>query len=257
MIMIGIVLIFSGRYLIRLGHDFSAEILKNLIKVETDGRYAIDFEEIKLSIRDKKLIIDKLSLVPIQRDEVDSGAVSYEVSIDKVVIHLESLKSIYLNRELSIDSVRIIDPSLKMLTNGRMGGGSFSTQTGDLYNLINDQLSVLRIGKFRVENADLKHEPSQFQLQDIAFSINDLLLDSGLVDDKVFYSNNIVLEINKQRLLLPDSVHEIGFEKFLLSTKDSVLRFKKVFIRPTKESGVTFKGKNDINVYDVNIPMLE
>ena len=72
----------------------------------------------------------------------------------------------------------------------------------------------------------------------------------------VFFSSPIVLEIKDQVMLLPDSIHEEGFEKFLLSTSDSILRFQGAFVRPTESSGVSFSQQNDMNVYDVKIPNL-
>ena len=256
MILSLLVLVFSGRYLIRLGHEISTEVLKNLIQVETEGRYEIDFQELTLSVGKKKISISGLSLMPILSQDQYSGTI-YEIGIDSVIVHLESLRSIYLDRTLAIDSVRIIDPRLRLINStGHADSSNFSLQTGNLYQVISDQLAILRIDKFHVENGNLAHSPSNFSLTGFDFSINGLLMDSIRHKDRLFYSTQIVLEINNQKMLLPDSVHEVGFEKFLLSTADSVLRFRNAFIRPTDSSGVSYYQKNEINVYDIKVPEL-
>ena len=257
LIIIGIVLVFTGRYLIRLGHELSTEILKNLIKVETNGLYAIDFNNVSLDLREKKLVIDSLILQPTNARETYQKTI-YDVHIEKVLIHLKSIHSIYLKRELMVDSVRIIDPSLK-LTNpiARQDSSNFSAQTGDLYQAIDNQLSILKIDKFRIENANIEHQPSNFRLHDIQFSVNELLMDSTGLNGRIFYSNKITLELNEQKLMLPDSIHEVGFEKFLLSTSDSVLRFTNAFVRPIDTANVSFYQQNEFNVYDITLPSIE
>lgn len=249
-------LVFTGRYLVKMGHEISIEVLKNLIQVETEGNYEIDFDEVTLSIRKKKLAISGLTLLPIPpKDQFEKTI--YEVRVDSVLINLESLSSIYFKRELAIDSIRIIDPSIRLTNPDKPSDKlNFSLQTGNLYQLITDQLAILRIGKFHIKNADLTHAPSNFNLSGFDFSMDGLLMDSLVHEDRVFFSTHIVLEINDQVMLLPDSIHEVGFEKFLLSTSDSVLRFQQAFIRPSKSSGISFHEENDINVYDVSIPNL-
>ncbi len=251
-----IVLVFTGRYLLRLGHEISVEVLKNVIQVETAGNYQIDFEEVTLNIRDKKLALSGLTLVPII-PKSEFNKTIYEVDIDSVVIHLESLSSIYLERELAIDSVRIIDPAVSLANPDQSTDSlNFSLQTGNLYHIITDQLAVLSIGKFHVENGDLSHSPSNFQLAGFHLEMDGLLMDSVRQRNRVFFSTDITLEINDQVMLLPDSIHEVGFEKFLLSTKDSVLRFQNAYLRPSSVSGYSFLGDNDLNIYDIQVPIL-
>ena len=243
--------------ILNLGHVFAEEILDELVKRQSNDFYSLVFADLDVDLLERKITVRKLFLQP------DSSKISketglktiYEIELAELVINIKSLYKFYVQRQLEIESMRIVDPEIRMQRIGERKTTSFSFETGNLYKAISDYLTVLKVDYFRMEDGDLEYNTGQFSVGNIDFMVQNLLLDSAVRND-VFYSETIFLEIQNQKYFLPDSIHEIEFERFVLSTEDSILRFDNLSIHPTKESGIQFEGENSVNVYDIHIPSL-
>ncbi len=243
---------------LKLGRYYSSHILYQLVKRETNGYYQLSFEELDFDLWEKVISVDKLLLNPDSTKDFDSKSFNhlYALELSGLLINLESISSIYLDRELVIKNVRIIDPKINMVRNENAPPQSFSFQTGNLYKEISDYLKVLRIDYFKAQNGVFEHFPSRFSLGNIDFFIMNLLMDSTSRPDQRFFSENIELEIRDQTFCLDDSIHQVTFDRFLLSTADSVLSFENLVINPDSLSLLNFEDSSDYVVYDITIPQL-
>lgn len=242
-----------------LGTRFVGQILNEVINRETKGLYALNFESVDFEIFDKKVVLSELELRMDSAKDVSDleQRTFYEIGIRELVIELESIVPIYLDRELVISNVKVVDPHIDMYrADGKKVESEFSFEAGNLYKVISDYLKVLKIDYFRIQDGALNYDEDQFMLGNINFQVKDLSMDSASRNNRVFYSETIDLEINNQQFNLPDSVHEVVFDKFILSTSDSVLSFQNLMVRPKAGTGVTFEGHNDINVYEIHVPEL-
>ncbi len=251
-------LIFGLYTVLNLGQVFAEEILGELVSRQTKGYYALNFDDIKVDILEREIKVENLYL---QADSVKISAETglntvYEIQLSELIINLKSILKFYFQKKLEIQSMRIVDPEIRMQRIGeRETSTSFSFETGNLYKAISDYLTVLKVDYFRIQDGDLSYNEDQFSMGNIDFQIQNLLLDSVVRND-VFYSETIFLEIQNQKFFLPDSIHEIEFDRFVLSTQDSILRFENLSIHPTPNSGVSFTDNNQVNVYDIHIPEL-
>ncbi len=241
-----------------IGKMFASDILNELVVRETKGYYQLDFKELKLNPFKKRITVNDLVLRPDEsKNFAELGLTNlYEIELGQLVIDFESIYGFYFDKELDISNVRIVDPYINMVKLKASKGTKFSMEAGDLYQAISDYLEVLKIDYFHIQDGALDYSQNDFSLGNIDFVVQNLLMDSTNRQNKVFYSESIELEVRNQKFNLPDGIHTIMFESFLLSTKDSVLRFKNFQLVPSPESGVTFEGDNEVNVYNIQVPEL-
>lgn len=240
------------------GKFFAEDILNQIVQKETNGVYQLNFETVDVDLLEKQIRVNNLVLrLDSTRDitVLDANNI-YEISLETLIIDLESIFPFYFDKELVITNVRVVDPEIEMVSLKSDNKTAFSLEAGNMYQAISDYLKVLKIDYFRIQDGELNYDNNKFSLGSINFKINDLKLDSVTRSDKVFYSENIELEVKNQHFLMPDSVHEITFDRFLLSTRDSILVFENLRINPLPRSSVDFEGDNDINVYEIEVPKL-
>lgn len=242
-----------------VGKRFAGEILNEVIKRETNGFYGLTFQSIDFDILNRRFKVNELILTVDTTKDLESLGIrnAYDVSLQELIIDLESLGEFYLNKELLMKNVQVIDPDIQMVPIGPpQKKETFSFQAGNMYQAISDYLKVLKIDYFRIQEGKLEYGGNQFTLGNIDFLVRNLLMDSVSRSNNVFYSETIRLEVSNQKFHLPDSIHEVTFDRFLLSTKDSILSFENLRVRPTEISGVQFAGENEFNVYDIHVPKL-
>lgn len=259
------ILIFSIGFIVndqlrKMGNRISGEYLQELISKESKGLYQIDFEEIDLNILRKSIYINNLTLTatPENREDSINAKNIYEAQVAEVNISLESVIRIYTNKELVVDGIEVIDPKLFMTkVNPEKEPLKFGRETGELYEIISEYLDLLHVNYLKVRSGTVNHSPSNFRLKSIDFSVEDFTVSQNQKKKKIFYSEAINLGVDQQAILLPDSIHELSFEGFELSTKDSILNFNnfKIRARDDVDAVDVFKNQNQ-NVYDIDIPTL-
>jgi hypothetical protein len=247
-----------GATLFFVGKNYAGSILNEVIKRETNGFYQLEFESIDFNFLEKRINVNNLALRVDSTKDMSTLGVNniYEIQLSELIIDLESIWAIYLEKELMIKSVRVMDPDIDMLSLDRNEKRDFSFEAGNMYQAISDYLKVLKIDYFRIQDGELQYGGNEFSLGSINFLVKNLVMDSTSHANKVFYSESIELEIRNQKFHLPDSIHEVTFDKFVLSTQDSILSFENLRVRPLASSGITFEGQNDLNVYDIHVPKL-
>ncbi|WP_221406763.1 hypothetical protein [Ekhidna lutea] len=247
-----------GATLFFVGKSYAGTILNEVIKRETNGFYQIKFESLDFDAFESRIKVNNLHLQADSTHDFSKLGLNniYEIHLAELVIDLESIYELYLDKELIIKSVRVVDPDIDMVSLETDKRTKFSFEAGNMYKAISDYLKVLKIDYFRIQDGDLQYDGDQFALGEIDFLVKNLLMDSTARKNQVFYSEQIQLEIRNQHFHLPDSIHQITFDKFILSTADSILTFENLRVQPLASSGVTFEGQNDVNVYDIHVPKL-
>ncbi|WMN11288.1 hypothetical protein QYS49_37840 [Marivirga salinae] len=260
------ILIISVGYIVndqlkKMGNRISGEYLQELITKESKGLYQFNYEEIDLNILRKSIEIRNIKLIatPKNREDSINSKNIYEAQVGEVKISLESVLRIYTDKELVVDGIEVIDPLLFMTKiNPEKKPLKFGRETGELYDVISQYLELLQINYLKVRSGTVDHSPSNFRLKAIDFNIENFEVSQKTKRKKIFYSEAINLGVNQQSILLPDSIHELSFDGFELSTKDSILNFNnfKINARDDIDPEKVFQKENQ-NVYDIDIPTLE
>ncbi|WP_420316204.1 hypothetical protein [Ekhidna sp.] len=259
-LLLGILLILGGAFtsIFFLGKYYAGDILNTVIKRETNGFYQLNFESLDLDLLESRITLKSLRLQADSTQDFSALGLNniYEIQLEELIIDLESVYALYMDKELIIKNVRVVDPNIDMVTLENSKQTKFSFEAGNMYRAISDYLKVLKIDYFRIQDGELQYDGDQFALGKIDFIVKNLVMDSVSRKNKVFYSEEIELEIRNQLFHLPDSIHEITFDKFVLSTSDSILSFENLRVQPMASSNVTFEGQNEVNVYEIHVPKL-
>jgi hypothetical protein len=260
------ILILSVGYIVndqlrKLGNRISGEYLQELITKQSKGLYQFNYEEIDLNIFKKYIKIKNIALhaTPKNREDTINAKNIYEAKVSQVNISLESVFRIYTEKELVVDGIEVVDPLLFMTKiNPEKKPLKFGRETGELYDVISEYLNLLQINYLRVKSGTVDHSPSNFRMKAIDFNVESFKVSQDRKKKKIFYSEAINLGVSQQSILLPDSIHELSFEGFELSTKDSILNFNKLKITARKDidANKVFEKENQ-NIYDIDIPTLE
>ncbi|MEQ9009237.1 MAG: hypothetical protein RLP12_15240, partial [Ekhidna sp.] len=169
-----------GAAIFFVGKNYAATILNEVIKRETNGFYQLDFESIDFKLLDKRINVHKLALRVDSTKDMSSLGINniYEISLDELIIDLESIWAIYLEKELVIKSVRVVDPDIDMVSLNNGQKRDFSFEAGNMYRAISDYLKVLKIDYFRIQDGELKYGGNEFSLGSINFLVKNLVMDS-------------------------------------------------------------------------------
>lgn len=247
--------------------ELAGRLLREVVERESKGYYTVTFNKAELSLLKANIEIDDFRLVP-HPEAADSTMPinTFEVIIPQVTLTLENIFSILFYKELTIKSVRIVDPEIAMLrTNEPKERRPFSLEAGDLYSLVSQYLKLFKIeyfqiadGAFNYDKPSMMEDTSAFAISKLNFEARNFQLDSASETLKrVFYTDEIELVINDQSLFLPDGVHQFSFGKLHLSTADQLVRFEKIRVAPRTDLDVSFYENPDlINIYDITIPSL-
>ncbi len=254
-----VILLTAGFFvLISYGSEIAGGILKDLVAKQTDNKYALDFSEIKISAVDKEIIIHNLNLTKDINIDTDTSKQVYKIQVPKVELGLASLASIYFSRELNFTSIKIHDPEIMIKKFESTGEKtSFSLETGTLYNSISDYLTLFRIQNFNIDNASInfiknsKKSPIDVLVDQIDFTVSDFLLDSAASDTtKFLYADKIELIISNQVFDLADSIHQVTFDEFHISTGTGDILFKNLKLTPKENIDVN----NIPSYFNIKIP---
>ncbi len=237
------------------------EILKNQVKTQTDGQYVLDYSSLKISVLSKQVEISNLKLTKKSETQTTlSNEDVYHISVPKIEIGLASIISIYYGKELKITGIRVYDPSIKVTKLDASGSKStLSWESGSIYKSISNYLSSFSIDQLDIKNASVQYQnksklpPLNILINQIDFSISNFLIDSTASDSVNFlYTDNIELIISSQTFPLADSIHNISFESFHISTKTGNILFKNLELKPKSELNTDLLP----DFMDISIPAL-
>ena len=241
-------------FLFTYGSAISGEILKKLVLEQSQDTYELGYDEVDISLVNKRLDITNLTLLPNTEKTPDSLSHLYEVRVPHLSITLTSIMGIYTRKELLFKNIAITNPAIKMI---RINTGkkreTFSMETGDLYQLINSYLLKFSIDSLGVKSASVHYQPlmkDQFGilLKDIDFQVQSLMIDSTRSKNFLF-TENINLILTNQHFNLADSLHYIAFDEFSLSTRSQDILFKNLRLKERADRpDAEIRGLNHYNI---------
>lgn len=204
-----------------------------------DSIHTLNAKIITYSLKKAQIEADNIELKPISQSA--SMHSKYQVLIPKAIIKSSDIRQFYKNKIIPIDSVVLTDAKIKYWP------GLTKTQVTldkimdfELYPLIENEFTSIRIANFKLNNAQLtlyKNQTanvSEQELKNIHINLEDFLLDSVSSQDssRIFYSKNIDFSASGYKLTLGDNIHRIKAEVLNLSTKRKSVFIKNIEIFP-------------------------
>ena len=113
---------------------------------------------------------------------------------------------------------------------------------GKVYNSIQDALKVLQVNHFQIDDGNFslinKVQPGQLPLHisNIHFHIDNLQVDTARLtgQEKLLFSDNVVLRSNDQDIVFPDGRHRLSFSSFRINLRNKIVEFDSCTIAATR-----------------------
>ncbi|UTW63974.1 hypothetical protein KFE98_07490 [bacterium SCSIO 12741] len=228
------------------------EILTDMVDEQTQGKYHLRYKKLRFNIFTQTLRLydfhyypkDTTSLVDFDTSLV-KNQFHYGISVEELELKLDREWEIFLNNQLDIKSATIKQPTIKVL-NKRVKKTEIkiAKMSGDLYRVVTQYLNVFKLRDVAVEDAKMayylqtKDFHKVFRFNSFSFRIRDFEVSENIMDEdeKLMFTEDFELNSKGQTFLLPDSIHQMSFSRFFLSTTDRKLEFYNFKIEPVVDS---------------------
>jgi len=211
-------------------------IIEDLVESRSKGKINLKIEKLRFGYFSNKIEIDKAVFV---NTDTSASSRSYRFSIDKLKMKGKGLIPLLFSKELLIDTLSLSNPVIEVNRiketdiAGERKDISIPEEMGKIYSSIQDAIEVLQVKKFKLENATFilanKAEPGQkpVYISNLQLDIDNLKVDSSRarVNEKVFFSDNIVLKTNNQDITFPNGRHKLSFRSFRINLKNKLVEF--------------------------------
>ncbi|MDP2339263.1 MAG: hypothetical protein Q8N05_22950 [Bacteroidota bacterium] len=218
-----------------------------------DSTHVLSAESVTYSMKRSFIEAQNIELKPVSPDLSIKNR--YHIFVPQAKLTSTHINEFYRNKAIPIDSMILTDAKIEYWPGEKRLKVKLKTMKDlDLYELIKDELSSVRIQNFKLKNAQVKlfktqtDTASQQELKNITINLEDFLLDSVSLQDtsRIFYSKNIDLSAFQYELTLGDNIHRIKVGNLDLSTRKKSVFVKNIQLYPLKTGNNTINHKNTI-----------
>ncbi len=186
---------------------------------------------IKFGFLDFDTKTSQLELCDLFVEDLRKNPKSASVNLQVPALHLqaENFVNALFYQKLKILTLDIQQPAITIRVPDSVPPDSKKIDAHNLFPEISGFLKELSVSDLRINGANINFGrfdgifASQVSTPDISVVVTDFLLNKNahLKKEKLFYSSAIEINAVNLAMLAPDSVHQLFFDKFSISTKDS------------------------------------
>ena len=232
----------------------------------SDGVHVLEAEEVHVSTSSSSITGKKLWLLPsmapdsIKNDEKEEF---YDIYIPKMQISGADIYKAYFDKVFNIAQVNLEEPEIRFITRKKFTDIEADSVSRNLYSLSSAYLDRISVDSFKIEEGKFaitqrinQHHP-HILANKISVAIGQFLVDSASSrnEQKIFYADNLNVDIGKYTMELADSIHVLTAEKVEFSTLDKTAIATTVSLRPLPEKEALAKRKGE-ELYDISVPQL-
>jgi len=254
---------------------FATPLLKNYlqekVKQETKGLFSIDFDKISIEIGFRLVSLENFKMISdstVYKNLIIENKVKaalYNISCSSIELRGTSVFKLFYRQELKIKELKLNNPIVelkKLPKKDDVKKRDFVHE--DLFPAISPYLNEISIktislnnGKFNL-NIDKDSTKKTTHVGFISVKLIDFLLNKNqyLKKEKLFYSEDINIQINDYKIKLSDNIHYLFADNIFLSTKKSLLRAELVGVNPISNSK-QYLNKLEHNYYRLNASLIE
>lgn len=212
-------------------------IIEDLVESRSKGRLKMKLEKFRFSWFSRK--VELTNAVIYTADSVNA-VTAYRFQVQHIKLSVQKIWPIIFDKKLLIDSLNLEQPEINVTRLKRLPTDTISKkevsipeELGKIYTSIQDALQALKVNRFQIDNAKFtllnKIRPGQLPLSisNIHFHIDNLSVDTGILkgNEKLFFSDNVVLNARNQDIVFPDGRHRLAFSNFRINLKQQLVEF--------------------------------
>jgi len=222
-------------------------IIEDMVSSQSNGKLKLKIGKLHFNYFSKKIELEKS--VFYSTDTL-TGSTAYRFTADKIKIQATAILPIVFKKRLLIDSLTLLSPHIMVTRlraidksgNKDLKDVSIPEEMGKVYKSIQDALQVLEVKRFQIDNGTFtlanKITPNQLPItiSNLHFHIDNLKVNGDTLtgNEKLLFSENIVLKSHDQNILFPDGRHRLSFSKFNINLQRKLVEFDSCTIAATR-----------------------
>lgn len=222
----------------------AAIILEKIVQQVSKGKYTLQTGSVKFGYFPESIHATAINIQPA----IDSfSRKNYQITIDTLHVKIRSIWPLLFKRTIDIEDISLVNPSLVII--GKSSSAKSERKEFNLHeNLFTIQqemqklISVLRMGKFRMDNLSLKiyDDTGKYFLVDRVFlHIENLIVKSpdSARTANFDFSADIHFWLDKPNLIYPDSNLSVSLDNLDWNTKYRILYLENIGFSWRKQKG--------------------
>lgn len=247
-------------YLSRNWKPLVEEQLQELIKSSTDSLYTLTYDELdmaialgNLTLKNAVLRADTLVYAHMESAETAPDNL-YDIEVKELKVKRFGILDILRNRTLSIRSITLTDPNIKLATKYHAYNDTLSTPKPkkSLYESVKNVFHAIHIGQVDIENAAFHYskvgkdkQQTAFGLDSLRIQIADIQVDENSHTDttRLYYTKRIEAFVPgfKHPLSTPSGDYTANFEALQVNTEAQTVLLTRASYKPTLEKAAFYK----------------
>ncbi len=201
-------------------------ILPSLVRDLSDGNYTMTANKLRFNYLNPSITLSGISFRPVTNN-LDQ---TYEVHADTIVLAIEKILPLLLNRQVNVKDILIVSPDIEIIRNR---GEQKVLETDDLNGQVRELqantmefLNELKVKSCRIKNASFRYYPfpgskRKYNIRHINLAISDFNLPKPTEDtNEVAIEGSIRLSIQDPEIEIPDSFKRVQLDYFEWSNKE-------------------------------------
>ncbi len=233
-------------------------LIEDLVESKSNGKLKLKIKKFHFSYFSKKIEIEK---AVFYTTDTLNATTAYRFSIEKMKLKAKAILPIVFKKQILIESIILLNPHIEVARlraadkTGKKEKKDISIpeEIGKVYTSIQDALQVLQVKLFQIDNGTFtlinRITPDQqpMTITNLHFHIDNLQVDPGKLtgNEKLLFSDNIVLRTNNQDITFPDGRHRLSFSKFRINLRKKLVEFDSCTISATR----TDSSASSFNVF--------
>ena len=201
-------------------------MIPRLVHNMSGGNYTMTAKKLRFNYLNPSITLTGISFRPVK----DGLEQSYTVEVDTLVLRIEKILPLILNRQVNVDEILVVSPAIEIKRNK---GEQEKLEKEDLNGQIKalqantmEFLNELKVKSCRIKNASFRYFPfpgsnRKYNIQHINLDIADFKLPKPSEDSSVSsIEGSIKLSIQNPQLEIPDSFKRVQLDYFEWSNKE-------------------------------------
>jgi len=216
-----------------------------------DSIHILKIDTLEYSLKTTDIFANGFHLI---HKEKESSKNIYDVLVPHLHMKSKSITNFNFSDSLAIQFLEFNEPQIRFYQKENQKKIQIEDiNQFDLYSLIEDQFSEIKVDSFVLTNANLKifQQPKfdeyQQHFESITVLLNGFQLDSTSAKNKnkLFHADDLNMSVNNYHLKLIDNQHQFFADSMFVSTQSNSLRIENILISPSKQKN---KTRTTVNV---------
>lgn len=247
--------------------------IQNKVSQSTDSLFTIEFSKISFEISTRRVALKEFHLIAdtaVYNKLVKNNkakAALYNISCGSIELRGVGIYKLLTKRKLKAKELRLIDPIVelkKLPSNEKKQQKPRDFVHKDIYPAVSKYVNEFKIAKINLSNGKFllnlqkNRTTAMTHIGYISVSLFDFLLNKQEFQKKerLFYSDDLQLNISEYRVNLSDNIHMIYADTVKISTKYSKLTAVNVGVEPISSSKFFLKDISK-NYMKLQAPLVE